>query len=220
MSTNTRADLTKKVLRRMDMSVSDATMSGIVNDWIDEGYMDITNRGDFPFRQASASFACSAGVYSYAVASNSAINITDLGKVYDITVTDASGNPNRLEYLTRDQWEQAEVNISATNYSGMPEYWYKWADTVYLAPAPSLASYTGNVNYQRTVSVLAHDTCIPVLPERYQKYIVDYAYARALQQDGDFNEANQVFREYEAGITKMFSEYRDQTTDMPVMKQG
>lgn len=149
--------------------------------FINSAYQELCNDSDWPFLEANAT-------------GTSTVTLTDLRKVESVVNTTTS---DTLQQTDRRTLTNAYGVLTAT---GTPTFWY-------LTTGSVVKSYpvggTLSVNYWKVPTDLSSGSDVPVVPSRYQDLIVLGAVRRALVDDQDGPDYQQVQAEYAQRLGSM-----------------
>lgn len=91
--------------------------------------------------------------------------------------------------------------------SGDPQFWYEWAGTLTLFPAPSSVG-TITLLYTSMPTEVTSTTDSLVLPDKYFKRLVEFCLVQAHEMDEDFDAATYKSEQFTNGLDTMADEER------------
>lgn len=136
-----------------------------LNRYVNLGYTEVAEQATYPFALAE-------------ITGTSPVTVSDLRIVESVEDTT---NGRKLVPIDRRSLTDQYNNLAST---GAATYWYfTGQDTIATYPTDSNATLT--VRYWKAPAELSFDSDEPIIPERYQYAIVDYAAARAYADNGE-----------------------------------
>ena len=142
-----------------------------ITRWTNQGCMEIVNKN--PMIQATAAQDSIAGTQTYPVP-------PDIIQIESVMFDGNILQPRNFEGI------RAELGTANTTQQGTPEYWYTWADLIYLWPVPdTIKSIT--VNYSKTPKVVSTPADLLGLPDRYFDRVCEYVMSKAYELDEDWS---------------------------------
>jgi hypothetical protein len=154
--------------------------------WINEGAMEIVSKN--PIIQATATTTTVSGTKNYAMP-------TDILQM--IMVEYDSG------FLTAASMEQIKEKTGTYQATtGVPQFWYMFANTVYLWPVPNAAKTLTLYYVQAPTGVASSGDLLPV-PDRYYSRLRDFCMQRASELDEDTASAMAQRKLFEDKLNEM-----------------
>lgn len=136
--------------------------------WINEGSMEIVSKN--PFKQAVSVTTTTAGDDDYDMPAD----ILQMeGVKYDTTMLTATSFSNMVEQIGSYGTQQ-----------GLPQFWYMYANSIYLWPVPNGAKTLTLYYIQAPTGVTGSGDLLPV-PDRYYSRLRDFCLSRAAELDED-----------------------------------
>lgn len=169
-ATRTVADVMTYTKRQFgDESGAQLVDSDIIR-WINQAQMEIVNKT--PIIQATATQTTVPGTQKYPIPA-------DLIQLESVSF----GN----NYLQQTDFDtiRAQSNANGTYQADCPQYWYVWANQIYLWPVPSTAK-TLEVNYSKAPTAVTTGSDLISLPDRYFDRICEYVMSKAYELDEDW----------------------------------
>ncbi len=136
--------------------------------YINNGYVALCEVEDWPWLETTTT-----GV--------APLTISDLAEV--MYVADPASN---RQVQGRDPRDILDYDPAQTT-GGVPQYW--WIDGSALKVWPLNTSLSLNVRYRKAPVLLSADADAPIVPNRYQTLIVDFAQIEALRDRSNYQEA-------------------------------
>ena len=162
--------------------------------WLNESYLELCERADWPFLEADIS-----GV--------SPLTITDLRQVLSVyDNTQQIVIPGEDRRTLRDRHNDLTITGTATR-------WYLEGTIMKLYPVDSAASL--RVRYVAIPAALSVDGDKPVIPNAYQHLIVDGAVLRGMKDSDNYADIASLRQSYEADVGRMMANYLDQNLHGP-----
>lgn len=119
----------------------------LADQMINDGTRKIlSDRNDWPFLEATATFSTVASTQFYDLPYN-------VDKIKSVTVVNGNVRYTPVEISSRDEWDTLNLNTSVT--SNIPEYYYIYAGQVGFWPTPSTSSLTATVSYKKGMKDLS-----------------------------------------------------------------
>lgn len=106
----------------------------------------LSDRNDWPFLEATATFSTVASTQFYDLPYN-------VDKLKSVTVVNGNVRYTPTEISSRGEWD--ELNLNTTVTSNIPEYYYVYAGQVGFWPIPSTSSLTATVSYKKGMKDLS-----------------------------------------------------------------
>lgn len=144
--------------------------------WTNQAQMEIVNKN--PMIQAVATQPAVANQQTYSIPPDM-IQIESV--MYDGNILEPQSFEGIRSYLGADN-----------SVSGVPMYWYTWANQIYLWPIPT-DTKTVSVNYSKIPVSVAVSSDFLGVPDRYYDRVCEYVMSKAYEMDEDWP-ANQSTR--------------------------
>lgn len=158
-----------------------------ITAWANDAQVDIVRKTEE--LQSTFFISTTAAVASYSLP-------TDFIRMKRVTFNGIKLEPTTLEELDKISPDRD----SNPTYQDTPLYWYDWAKTINIYPAPATTGLALVLWYIRTPVVLVNTTDTPEInPDRHED-IVRYCMARAQELDENYGEASNLMREYQDRI--------------------
>lgn len=106
----------------------------------------LSDRNDWPFLEATATFSTVASTQFYDLPYN-------IDKLKSVTVVNGNVRYTPVEISSREEWDTLNLNTSIT--SNIPEYYYIYAGQVGFWPTPSTSALTATVSYKKGMKDLS-----------------------------------------------------------------
>lgn len=171
-----------------------------IKQYLNDVQNDIFNEYRLPFMETTQTYTATVGVSDIANGSGLPANYT---QTIDLINTFASSerlipykNVTELDYLYPD-----EDDLTA-HPAGVPQYWYFYAQTIKLFPAPDKA-YTLTLRYYKKPTLLSADSDVPSVPSQFQELLVVGAAYRVLQVKDQYDQAGILERKYDELLLKL-----------------
>ena len=124
-----------------------------------------------------------------------------------ITLTEKDVNPEQLEYLSYEEWNETfreRDAATSTSKLGTPEYIFTtYNDEIGLTPTPDSDNLTINFDYYITHTDLSSSTDTSIIPARFEPVIIARARYYVFMLRSDLQNAQFANKEYEDGIKRM-----------------
>lgn len=188
--------------RGTDYLDEDADSQARAGRWINQAYREIVNLHSWPFLQATATGAASAGT----------VSIPDLRKVRFVADIAQGDDPGAtLRRISMDDLADEGVNLSQT---GTPEFYYiTGGNQVNAYPVGG----TLKVYYYKRVPALS-GTDVPVFDEQYHDLIIDRAMMKAYKDSDNFEAAAALKLEFDAGLASMAEDYQLESREVQFIR--
>lgn len=161
--------------------------------WLNAGMTDIAYQTKCI--QGKATTATVVGTYEYMPPTPNAIEISSI---------QLDGKP-----LTGVEWGQAQQSLVGDDptwtQSGTPEWWTKWADTIYIYPKPATIG-TLTIFYVGTPAKVTSGADLLGIEDRYYTALLLYIMAQAYELDEDFQARDSAQSQYQQKISDAFGE--------------
>ena len=97
-----------------------------------------------------------------------------------------------------------------------PQYWYKYADTIRVYPAPATA-YTVTLRYYKSPTEITLDAAVPEIPPEFEEMLVMGAAYRVLQVKDNYDQAGVLQNKYDEILQKLVKKYTQVQTGQPTI---
>lgn len=195
------SDLVTKVQNRIKDTGFSTT---IIKDFINDTQRDIFNEYSLPFMQTTQSYTLTVGVSDITNGSGLPANFV---QPIDILLT-TSGRETILEY--KDYQEINNLYPDATDTTAyanqLPQYWYKYGETIRVFPSPDSA-YTTSLLYYKSPTALSADADVPEIPSEFEELLVVGASYRVFQVKDNYDKAGILENKYMELLQKLASRY-------------
>jgi len=175
-TTKTLGDVITQVKRQFGDESGVQITDVDITRWVNQGQMEIVNKN--PMIQATASQSTIVKQQTYPVP-------PDIIQIESVMYDGCILQPRNFEGI------RAELGSANSTQQGTPEFWYTWADLIYLWPVPdTVKSIT--VNYSKTPKVVSSPSDTLGVPDRYFDRVCEYVLSKAYELDEDWSaNANQ-----------------------------
>lgn len=204
------ADLVRARVR--NTGYSPAETKQYINDTVN----DVFNRFRLPFMQAVQTYTVGVGVADITNGTGLPDNFVT---VIDLVAT-TQGQEQVIPFKDYTELENLYPDTADTTAhpNGQPLYWYKYADTIKVFPAPATA-YTLSLRYYKKPTLLSADADVPELPSEFQELIVLGAAYRILQVTDNYDQAGVLENAYTEQLMMLVERYsRSQVGRTTTMK--
>ena len=209
-------DIVTKVQQRVrDTGYSSSEIKNYINDTQN----DIFNEYRLPFMETTQDYTLAAGVSD--ITNGSALP-TNYVQAIDLTLT-SGGAESVLVYKDIKEIDTTypDPDDTVTNPSGIPRYWYYYAQTIRVYPAP-VAAYTVTLRYYKKPTLLSSDSDVPQVPSQFEEILVVGAAYRVLQVKDNYDQAGILENKYGELLDKMVVKFSQaqvgQATQMRINK--
>lgn len=168
--------------------------------WANDGQLDIVRRTEC--LQAHVETNSVAKDNSYALPPDA------------IRVRRVTYDGNVLSRVELEELDGVNKSREASDITGTPTQYYIWGRQLWLYPTPS-NSGTGNLDiyYLKAPATLGGDADVPDIPGHMHEDIVRYCLARAKELDEEFNQAEQIWNDYQMRTMLSFDEQHNPNAD-------
>lgn len=197
----TLGNIVTRVLSRVrDTAFSTTDTKGFINDAI----RDACNEHVFPFMETTQDYTVTVGVSDITNGSGLPTNYV---QALDILYT-GTGGERVLPYQDIREVDTFEPDADDTTAhpAGSPLYWYKYANTIRVYPAPSTA-YTLKLRYYKEPTELSADASVPEIPSEFEEMIILGAAYRIMQVKDNYDIASYLQNKYDEILQKMTKKY-------------
>lgn len=184
-----------------------------ITDYINDAQNDVCNEYQLPFMQTSHDYTVTAGTSDITAGSGLP---TDYVQAIDLIDT-TNGNEQVIPYRNVTILDESfpDLDDSAINPANIPQFWYKYADTIRLYPAPA-GAYTLTLRYWKKPTPLAGDAAVPEIPSEFAELLVEGATYRVLQVKGNYDQAAIHQNKYDELLQKLVVRYTQVQTGAPM----
>lgn len=161
--------------------------------WINEGSMEIISKN--PIKEATASTTTVVGTKNYNMPTDI---IKMIGVEYDNTFLTATSMEGMKEQAGSFQTTQ-----------GVPQFWYMFANVIYLWPVPSAAK-TLVIYYVQAPTGVTNSADLLPIPDRYYGRLRDFCMQRAAELDEDQASAMAQRKLFEDKLNEMTNAEHEQ----------
>ena len=190
-----------KVQRRIRDTGYSATE---ITDYINDTQNEIFNEYKLPFMQAVQTYTLTPNVSDI---TNGAGLPTNYVQALDVTITTA--NQERTipfkDIREVDLLHPDPDDLTANPASGA-SFWYFYANTIRVYPAPKNAD-TLSVRYYKRPTTLANDADVPSVPSEFEELLVVGAAYRVLQVKDNYDQAGVLQAKYDEILQKLVMKY-------------
>lgn len=192
--------VTKVRLRVRDTNYSSTEITNYINDTQN----DVFNEYRLPFMQATQTYTLSAGVSDITNGSGLPANYV---QALDLTLT-SEGREKVIPYQDVRVIDNnyPDPDDTTANPSNVPAYWYYYADTIKVYPAPNSA-YTVSLRYYKKPTLLDEDADVPEIPSEFEELLVMGASYRVLQVKDNYDQASILQSKYDEILQKLVNKY-------------
>lgn len=191
-STKTLMDVVTWVQRQFgDESGVQITQSDITR-WTNQAQMEIVNKN--PVIQATAITAAIVGTQTYSIP-------PDMIQIESVMFDGNILQPNNFEGIR----EQLGVDNAL---SGIPTYWYMWANQIYLWPIPNVVKNI-SVNYSKQPVAVVGLGDLLGLPNRYFDRICEYVLSKCYELDEDWPANTATRKQFEDKLAEITNSDRN-----------
>lgn len=95
---------------------------------------------------------------------------------------------------------------TTANPSGIPQYWYKFGETIRVYPAPA-DSYTLTLQYIKSPTILSGASDVPEIPSEFEELLICGAVYRILLIKDNYDQALVWQNRYDEQLQKLVSRY-------------
>lgn len=195
------SDIVTKVQQRIrDTGYSSSEIQNYINDTQN----DVFNEYRLPFMQTTQNYTLTQGVSDITNGTGLPSNFV---QAIDLTLT-SLGREKVLPY--RDfKWVDdttPDPDDTTTHSTNVPEYWYKFGDTIKVYPVPD-AAYTLTLRYYKKPTLLSSDADVPDIPSEFEELLVSGAAYRVLQVKDNYDQAAIHENKYNELLQKLVVKY-------------
>lgn len=191
------SDIVTLVQKRVRDSNYDSTeIVGYLNDTQN----DVFNEYRLPFMETIQNYTVTIGVSD--ITNNGGLP-TNYTQAIDLTNTYTS-NEGVIRYKDTTEIDTLypDPDDTTVNVSGVPKYWYFYAQTIKLFPVPDKA-YTLTLRYYKKPTLLSANSDVPSIPSQFQELLVVGAAYRVLQVKDSYDQASVLQNKYDELLQKL-----------------
>lgn len=185
------AGIRSAVANRLDDTSYDAAS---LNQFANDVNRYICNSRRWRFMEKVFIGTVTTGSANYAVP-------TDFQSAVNITLTSPDNSAAFIPYMPFEQFDQLYPDPTAAT-NGRPLLWYRFGLTINFYPAPD-QTYTMNLRYLKVPTTMTLDTDVPDIPLEFQEVVTLGAYAKALERNDQFDQAEAIMKQYRDGLDAM-----------------
>lgn len=197
----TLSDLVSRVQTRIkDTGFSSTT----IKQFIDETQLDVFNEYRLPFMQTTQNYTLTAGV---ADITNGSGLPTNFVQAIDLYIT-SGGLEAVLPFKDVSEVDRyyTDPADTSTHPSNIPQFAYKYGETINIYPAPASA-YTATLRYYKRPDELTDDADVPEIPEEFKELLVVGAAYRVFQVKDNYDKAAILENKYMELLQKLAVRY-------------
>lgn len=200
--------VTKVQLRVRDTGYSTAEIINYINDTQN----DVFNEYRLPFMETSQNYTLTPNVSDITNGAGLPANYT---QAIDLIYTGAGGEHLIVYKDIRevDRLDSDPDDLTA-HPAGGPLYWYFYAQTIRVFPAPSSA-YTVSLRYYKKPTLLTADADIPSIPSQFEELLVTGAAYRVLQVKDNYDQAGILENKYSELLAKLVMQSSQNQVGVP-----
>lgn len=191
------SDIVTKVQQRVrDTGYSSTEILNYINDTQN----DVFNEYRLPFMEATQTYTLASGT---ADITNGSGLPTNYVQAIDLTLTTA-GTEKVLPWRDVRDIDNTypDPDDTTANPTSIPEYWYYYADTIKVYPAPN-SEYTVSLRYYKKPTILDADADVPEIPSEFEELLVSGASYRVLQVKDNYDQAAIHQNKYDELLQKL-----------------
>jgi hypothetical protein len=199
------SDIVSKVQQRVrDTNYSAAEIKNYINDTQN----DVFNEFRLPFMEAVQTYTVTAADSDITHAAGLP---DDYVQALDLIYT-GTGGERVISFLDIREIERmyADPDDTTSHPAGSPLYWYYYANTIRVFPAPSSA-YTLRLRYYKKPTLLTDDTDVPEIPSEFEELLVRGASSRVLEVKDNYDQAAVHENKYTEQLQKLVNKYAGQS---------
>lgn len=186
VATKTVGNLITDIKRQFGDEASVQITDADIIRWINEGAMEVISKN--PIKQAIATSSSVVGQRNYSLP-------TDIISIDTVMYDDIPLTATSLS----DMKEQAGSYQTVT---GVPLFWYMWANTIYLWPEPAEVK-TISIYYVQAPTGVTNAADLLPIPDRYYSRLRDFCMSRASELDEDTASSMAQRKLFEDKLTEM-----------------
>lgn len=189
-----------------------------VDDWasdklntvINEGYLEVSQRFDWPWLESSNLFGVTADQQAYTLASIAAggEEIATIQAIVDVD------RRQRLTEIGSNEAFQRFGNDWST--SSRAYEFFIWANEINLIPVPDTTEANAyKIYYFKKPTVLASDAAVPEWDEQFHYVLAQWALARVWEREEDYEKGSIWQEKFEEQVERMARYYLDRAVNVP-----
>lgn len=207
----TTGDIVTRVQQRVrDTGYSSSEIKSYINDTIN----DVFNEYRLPFMETTHDYTFT--VNDSDITHGSGLP-SDYVQAIDLYLT-TSGQERVVPF--RDVREidnyHPDPDDTVTNPANTPKYWYMYARTPRVFPAPDQA-YTATLRYYKRPTAVSADADVPDLPSEFEELLVTGAAYRVLQVKDNYDQAAIQQNKYDELLQKLVVRYSQTQVGRPTL---
>jgi hypothetical protein len=205
------SDLVSRVQSRIKDTGFSSTQ---IKQFIDDTQNDVFNEYRLPFMQTTQNYTLTAGV---ADITNGVGLPTNFVQALDIVIT-TTGLEQRIPFVDISQvdWENPDPADTTAHASNIPQYAYKYGESIFVYPAPADA-YTLTLRYYKRPDELVDDADVPEIPQEFRELLVVGGAYRVFQVKDNYDKAAILENKYMELLSKMASRYSQTQVGQPTI---
>jgi hypothetical protein len=191
------SDVTTKVqLRVRDTGYSSSEIANYLNDTQN----DVFNEYRLPFMQTTQTYTLVSGT---ADITNGVGLPSNFVQAIDLVLT--SDGEKVLQYIDQPSLERMYPDLADAG-TGVPQYWYKYGNSIKVYPEPA-AAYTVSLSYYKSPTALEDAADVPEVPSEFEELLVVGAAYRVLQVKDNYDQAGVLQNKYDEILQKLVTKY-------------
>lgn len=193
------------LVTKVQQRVRDTAYSSTeIKNYINDAQRDIFNEYRLLFMEASQNYTMTSGVSDITDGSGLPTNYV---QAIDLLLT----TDNKEKYLDyRDiryiDGTYPDADDTSAHSSGVPSYWYNYAQTIRTFPVPD-AAYTVTLRYYKSPTELSADADVPEVPSEFEEILVVGAAYRVMQVKDNYDKASILQNKYDELLQKLQYKY-------------
>jgi hypothetical protein len=183
--------------------------SSVITDFINDAQFDLFNEYGLPAMEASHNYTLSPG--SSDITAGAGLP-TDYVIAKDVILTTA-GYEKQLPYRDIESLDftHPDQDDTTRNPANVPRYWYFFAETPRVYPAPNIA-HTITLRYEKTPTELSDSTDVPDVPANFREFLVLAAAGRVMEVKDNYDQAAYLLGRADTLARKLVSKYSRKQT--------
>lgn len=193
------------VVNKVQLRVRDSGYDyGEITNYLNDTVNDIYNEYRLTFMQTTQLYTVTIGVSDI---TNGTGLPTTFVEAINLTLTTA-GKESIIPYrdFTEIDDMYPDEDDPTAHPKGQPLYWYYYANTIRLFPAPDVA-YTLTLRYYKRPTLLTADAQVPEVPSEFEELLVSGASYRVLQVKDQYDQAGIHQNKYDEILQKLVVRY-------------
>lgn len=203
-----------EIVTKVQQRVRDTGYSSTeITNYINDTQNDVFNEYKLPFMETTQNYTMTAGVSDI---TNGSGLPTNFAQAISLSLTSV-GREQELLYVDYNVIDQRypDPDDTTVNPSNVPEYWYKYGETIKTYPVPNEA-YTLTLRYIKKPTVLSADADVPEIPSEFEELLVTGAAYRVLQVKDNYDQAAIHKNKYDEILQKLVKRYSVPQTGSPI----